>query len=77
MAFWRLVLENHVEGVNDTGEVTEDSEEDVDEEISTAATLEEDTQRGEDDGKDDLADIAGGERHDDGFVVEAMRKVCW
>lgn len=38
--------------------LTEDSEEDVDEEISTAATLEEDTQRGEDDGKDDLADIA-------------------
>ena len=40
--------------------LTQDGEEDVDEEVSTAATLEEDTQRREDDGKDDLADVAIG-----------------
>jgi hypothetical protein len=40
--------------------VTENGQEDVDEEISIAAALEEDTQRREDDGKKDLADVAGG-----------------
>lgn len=39
--------------------LTQDGEEDVDAEIGTAPTLEEDTDGGEDDGKDDLADIAG------------------
>jgi hypothetical protein len=53
------------EGVCRTyGNVTKDRQQDVDEEISVAAALEEDTQRGEDDGKKDLADIAGSERHD-------------
>jgi hypothetical protein len=40
--------------------VTENGQEDVDEEISIAAALEEDTQRGQDDGKEDLADVASG-----------------
>jgi hypothetical protein len=44
--------------VNDTGNVTEDGEEDVDQEIRAATALEEDTERWEDDGKDDLADVA-------------------
>lgn len=39
-------------------ELTEDGEEDVDAQIGTAATLKEDAQRREEDGKDDLADIA-------------------
>ena len=54
----RLVLEDNVQSVEDTGNVTQDSEEDVDEEVSSAAALEEDTQGREDDGKKDLADVA-------------------
>ena len=42
------------------GKVTEDGQQDVDEEVGVAAALEEDTKRGQDDGEDDLADIAGG-----------------
>jgi hypothetical protein len=47
--------------VDDSGNVTEDCEEDVDQQIAAAAALEEDTQGREDDGNDDLADIAGDE----------------
>jgi hypothetical protein len=54
----RLILQNDVQGVDDTREVTEDGEQDVDEEVGSAATLKEDTQRREEDGKEDLADIA-------------------
>lgn len=39
-------------------ERTQDGKEDVDEEVGTAATLEEDTHGREDDGKEDLADVA-------------------
>jgi hypothetical protein len=45
--------------VNDTGNETQDCQEDVDEEIGTASALEEYTKRWQDDGEDDLADIAG------------------
>ena len=38
---------------------TEDGQEQVDEEVGAAATLEEDTKRGEHDGADDLDDVAG------------------
>lgn len=58
-----LKFENDVQRVDDTRNVTQDRQQDVDEEISIAAALEEDTQRREDDGEEDLADIAGGERH--------------
>jgi len=44
--------------VNDARDVTEDGEEDVDEEIRAAATLEDDAQRREDDGEDDQEDVA-------------------
>jgi hypothetical protein len=37
---------------------TQDCEQDVDQEVGTAASLEEDTNRGQEDGKNDLADIA-------------------
>lgn len=49
--------------------VAKDGQQDVDEEISIAAALEEDTQRREDNGKDDLADVAGGERHGGGGLA--------
>jgi len=66
-----LVLQNDIQSVNDTGNVTEDGEEDVDQEIRAATALEEDTERWEDDSKDDLADVAGSERHfDDLYSVE-------
>lgn len=44
--------------MNDAGNVTKDGQQDVDEEVSTAAALEEDTKRREDDGDDDLDDVA-------------------
>ena len=49
----------HVHRVNDTGNPTQDGQTDVDQEIRAATTLQEDTQRGQDDGEDDLADVTG------------------
>ena len=40
--------------------VTQYGEQDVDEQVGTASALEEDTQRWQEDGKDDLADVAIG-----------------
>ena len=51
------------------GNVTQDGEQDVDEEIRVAAALEEDAERGEEDGEDDLADVGGGERNVCGVFV--------
>lgn len=48
-----------VQSVDDSGDVTKDGEEDVDEEVGAAAALEEDSEGGEEDGEDDLADVAG------------------
>ena len=47
-----------VQGVDDSGNITKDGQQDVDEEVSTTAALEEDTKRREDDGDDDLDDVA-------------------
>lgn len=47
-----------IQGVDDSGNVTKDGQQKVDEEVSTATTLEEDTKRREDDGDDDLDDVA-------------------
>ncbi|EFE31378.1 uncharacterized protein ARB_01774 [Trichophyton benhamiae CBS 112371] len=44
--------------MDDTRDVSEDGQTDIDQEISTAASLEEDTDWREDDSKDDLADVA-------------------
>lgn len=54
--------------------VTQDGQQDVDEEISIATALEEDTQRRKDDGKKDLANVAGGEGHDVVCLVVALRE---
>ena len=40
------------------GAYAEDGEEDVDQNVGAATTLKEDTERWEDDGEDDLADVA-------------------
>jgi hypothetical protein len=60
--------------VDDTGQVTKDGQEDVDEEVTSAATLEKDSDGREDDGKNDLADIAGGERHDVCLFCKSSRE---
>jgi len=44
--------------MDDSGNVTKDRQQDVDEEVGTATTLEEDAERWEDDGKNNLADVA-------------------
>lgn len=53
-----LRLDGDVQSVDNTGEISEDREEDVDEEISAAAALKADSERREEDGEDDLADVA-------------------
>jgi hypothetical protein len=58
--------------VNDTRNITKNCQQDVDEEISTTSSLKEDTERWENDSKNDLANIAGGERH---FERLVCRKV--
>jgi len=52
-----LVLEDDVESVNDTGNVTEDREQDVDPEIRVATSFEEDSERRDEDSTDDFDDI--------------------
>lgn len=47
----------HVQSVNDTRDPTQDGQTDIDEEISTASPLKENTQGREDDREEDLADI--------------------
>lgn len=43
--------------MDDTGDPTQDGQTDVDQEVSTTSALQEDTQRGQDDGEEDLADV--------------------
>jgi hypothetical protein len=50
-------LGEDIQGVDDSRNVTEDCEEDVNQQIAAASALEEHTQRWEDDGKDDFADV--------------------
>lgn len=50
--------EEDLQGVDDSRNVTQNREEDVDQEIRVAAALKEDTERRKEDGKNDLADIA-------------------
>jgi hypothetical protein len=43
--------------VDDTRDPSQDGQTDVDQEVSTTSALQEDTQRRQNDGEDDLADI--------------------
>ena len=47
----------NIQSVDDAGNPAQNSQTDVDQEISTASALQEDTQRGQDDGEEDLADV--------------------
>ena len=49
---------NDLQGMDNTRNVTQYCQEDVDEEVGIATALEEDTERRENDGEDNLADIA-------------------
>ena len=53
-----LILQDDVKGVDYAGNVTQDSQQDVDEEVGAATTLKEDSYGRQDDGEDDLADVA-------------------
>lgn len=44
--------------MNDSGNVTKDCQQDVDQEVSTTSALEEYTKRGQEDGENDLANVA-------------------
>lgn len=48
----------NVQSVDDAGNVTQDGEEDVDEQIRTAAAFEEDSHGWQEDCEDDLEDVA-------------------
>lgn len=65
----RLLLRHEADETDEADESqrgrTENGQQDVDEEISSAAALEEDTDGGQDDGKKNLANVRGGERHVD------------
>ena len=58
--------------MDNSGNVAQNGEENVDAEIAAAAPLEEDTQRREDHGEDDLADVASGEGHGRGIVMRLI-----
>lgn len=59
------------------GNVTQDGEEDVDEEVGVAATLEEDTERGNEDGEGDLAEVGGGDGHGGVGLCGGWLVVVW
>ncbi len=50
--------EGDLQGVDDARDVSQYRQDDVDEEVGIATAFEEDTERGEEDGEDDFADIA-------------------
>lgn len=69
-----LILEYDVEGVNDTGNPTQDGQTDVDQKISTTSSLKENTQRRQDDRKQDLANVRSSERHLDLVLCRVTRE---
>jgi len=68
--------------MDDAGQVTENGEQDIDEEVGTAAALKEDTEGREDDRQDDLEDIASRESHCGLWVqvcfagVKVVEEIC-
>ena len=53
--------------------VTQDSQQDVDEEVGIASALEDNTERWEDDGEDDLDDVAAGKSQLGAWKLEGAR----
>ena len=58
-----LSARQYIQCVDDTRNVTQDCEQDVDAEIGTATPFQQDTDGREEDGKNDLADITGDWRY--------------
>lgn len=52
-----LILQDDVQSVNDTRNVTQNCQQDVDPEINSTSSLQEDTKWWDEDGKEDLDDI--------------------
>jgi hypothetical protein len=50
--------DHDLQGMDDAWDVTKDGEQDVDEQVAAATALKEDTERWQEDGDDDLADVA-------------------
>jgi len=49
--------------MNNTRNVSKDRQQNVDEKISSTSSFKEDTQRGEDDGEEDLTNVAASDCH--------------
>jgi hypothetical protein len=56
--------------VDDSRNISQDGQQDVDEEVCSTTALKEDSQRWQKNSQDDLADVGSCERHVDGFC-------CW
>jgi len=52
-----LILQDDIECVDDSGDVTQKGEEDVDQQVSATPSLESNTERRENNSKNDLADV--------------------
>lgn len=48
----------YIQCVDDTRDITENGQQNVDQEVCAATTLKEDSERGEDNGDDDLDDVS-------------------
>lgn len=60
--------QQHIQSVDDSGNVTENGQQDVDEEIGTATAFQEDTDWGDEDGEDDFDNVGSGEGHCEGWL---------
>lgn len=58
-----LILENDVNSVDDTRDVTQNRQANVDEKVGATASLKEHSQRREENGENKLADIRRGQGH--------------
>jgi len=63
--------------MDDTWDVTEDCEQDVNEQVAATATLEEYTKRWEENGDDDFADVRSCERHFDRCGIQEFDLKNW
>ena len=59
-----LILEDNVEGVDDTGNVTEERETNVDQQVAAAAAFEQHTERWQKDRGNELENVGAGKGHD-------------
>jgi len=57
----------YVQCVDDSWDITKDGQQDVDEKVCSATALKENSQRWQEHGQDNLADVRSCERHGGGF----------